>query len=74
MDKILKDNRFKHIESENYNGMHKRTYRKFRKGSKYIVKIFPETDRYQIVSMDNVVSSGTSKELLPAIRSLKLNK
>lgn len=74
MDKILKQHNFKHIESENYNGMYKKTYRKFRKGNKYIVKVFPDTKRFQIVFMEKLVCSGTEKELDQAIKSLILNK
>ncbi len=74
MDKILKANGFRHIESEYQKGFFVKTYRKFIKGNKYIVKIFPGKGFFRILFMDKLVLSGPENQLESSIKSLSLKK
>lgn len=74
MDKILLANGFKLIESEHQRGFFVKTYKKYRKGNKYLVKILPKTDFFRIIFMDKIIITGSSEELEKTLKDLSLDQ
>lgn len=74
MEEILKQLRFRHIESEFQKGFFVRTYRKYHNRTKYIVRVQPKKNWFRIICNENLLCSGYSQEFEKAIKKLITKK